>query len=107
MVLVVVLVIFYVFDNLDITLLSLCAFILSTGDKVYDVNLSVDPPTHTEAQTIPYRHVDTAFCNPGGVSIVVDDHFYHYESPTTFAVARIQPNKQDVAKELLGCDHHV
>ncbi|KAK2850279.1 hypothetical protein Q7C36_009062 [Tachysurus vachellii] len=77
------------------------------GNQIYDVDLSHDPPTHTEAKPIPYKHVDTAMCDPHGVSVVVDDDFYHYESPNTFVTARILPPKQDVAKELLGCDHHV
>ncbi|KAG7331372.1 hypothetical protein KOW79_005341 [Hemibagrus wyckioides] len=77
------------------------------GNKIYDVDISHEPPTHTEAKTIPYKHVDTAMCNANGVSVVVDDDFYHYQSPAIFVTARILPEKQDVAKELLGCDHHV
>ncbi|MCJ8732327.1 hypothetical protein PDJAM_G00210180 [Pangasius djambal] len=77
------------------------------GDKIYDVNLEVTPPTHTEARTIPFKHVDTALCGTQGVSVVIDDHYYHYESPTVFVTAKIQPEKHDVAKDLLGCDHHV
>ncbi|MCI4378219.1 hypothetical protein PGIGA_G00213410 [Pangasianodon gigas] len=77
------------------------------GDKIYDVNLDATPPTHTEAQPIPFKHVDTALCGADGVSVVTDDHYYHYESPTTFVTARILPEKHDVAKDLLGCDHHV
>ncbi|KAB5576865.1 hypothetical protein PHYPO_G00203420 [Pangasianodon hypophthalmus] len=77
------------------------------GDKIYGVNLDATPPTHTEAQPIPFKHVDTALCGADGVSVVIDDHYYHYESPTTFVTARILPEKHDVAKDLLGCDHHV
>nr|ABW07853.1 warm temperature acclimation protein 65 KDa-1 [Ictalurus punctatus] len=77
------------------------------GDKIYDVNLEVEPHTHTEARPIPFKHVDTAFCGADGVSVVIDDDFYHYESPATFITSRILPVKKDVAKELLGCDHHV
>lgn len=71
------------------------------------MDLNVEPHTHSEARTIPFKHVDTAMCNPDGVSIVVDDHYYRYASPTIFATAKILPEQHDVAKELLGCDHHV
>lgn len=94
-------------SDLDITLLSLCDFMWFTGDKIYDVNLEASPPTHTEAKPIPFKHVDTATCNEKGVSVVVDDDYYHYESPAVFITSRIQPVKHDVAKDLLGCDHHV
>ncbi|TSU62995.1 Hemopexin [Bagarius yarrelli] len=77
------------------------------GDKVYDVDLNTHKLIHTEGRPIPYKHIDTAFCNPDGVSIVVEDHFYHYTSPNIFVTAKIKPLPHDVAKELLGCDHHV
>lgn len=95
------------YDKLDLTLLSFCAFMWFTGNEIYDVNLAQDPPTHTEAKPIPFKHVDTVMCDPHGVSVVIDDDFYRYQSPNIFVTARILPPKQDVAKELLGCDHHV
>lgn len=94
-------------DHIDKTLHSLCAFISFAGDKIYDVNLDATPPTHTEAKPIPFKHVDTAVCGADGLSVVIDDDYYHYESPTVFILGRILPVKHDVAKGLLGCDHHV
>lgn len=100
-------VVFHVSDNLAITLLSLCAFISFAGKKIYDVDLTVEPHTHTEGRPIPFEHVDTALCGADGVSVVIDDDYYHYESPAIFILGKLLPVKHDVAKDLLGCDHHV
>ncbi|XP_060784672.1 hemopexin [Neoarius graeffei] len=77
------------------------------GNKIYDVDLGVEPHTHTEAKSIPYKHVDAVLCGAEGVSVIIDDNFYHYDSLLIFIGGRILPPKQDVNTKLLGCDHHV
>lgn len=44
-------------------------------------------------------------CGPKGVTVVIGNHYYLYDSPKIMMMARIMPEQHRVSQGLFGCDH--
>ncbi|XP_013886185.1 hemopexin [Austrofundulus limnaeus] len=73
---------------------------------IYDVDLSVKPRVAANQRPLSHlKKVDAAMCGPAGVTAIVGNHFYRYQSTMIFVAGRILPLQERVSKDLLGCDH--
>lgn len=73
---------------------------------MYDVELKATPRTAGNERPIgPFKRVDTAMCGPGGVKVIIGNHFYHFDSTKLLSTARSLPEQHKVSLELFGCDH--
>ncbi|XP_005945068.1 hemopexin [Haplochromis burtoni] len=76
------------------------------GNQMYDVELKVTPRKAGNERPIgPFKRVDTAMCGPGGVKVIIGNHFYHFDSTKLLSSARSLPEQHKVSLELFGCDH--
>lgn len=44
-------------------------------------------------------------CGPKGVTVVIGNHYYIYDTPTIMMKSKIMPEQHKVSQELFGCDH--
>lgn len=76
------------------------------GQTVYDVDLKATPRVPVKEGSITqFKRIDTAMCGPKGVTVVIGNHYYIYESPMIMMMAKIIPEQHRVSQELFGCDH--
>ncbi|XP_040913092.1 hemopexin [Toxotes jaculatrix] len=76
------------------------------GQHIYDVDLKASPRAAGNERQIPlFKKVDAAMCGPGGVKVIVGNHFYHFDSTLVFVGSRALPEQHRVSLELFGCDH--
>uniref|UniRef100_A0AAX7SDC5 Hemopexin n=1 Tax=Astatotilapia calliptera TaxID=8154 RepID=A0AAX7SDC5_ASTCA len=76
------------------------------GNQMHDVELKVTPRKAGNERPIgPFKRVDTAMCGPGGVKVIIGNHFYHFDSTKLLSTARSLPEQHKVSLELFGCDH--
>lgn len=73
---------------------------------IYDVDLKASPPAPVKEGTITtFKHIDTVMCGPKGVTVVIGNHFYNYQSVMIMLMGRMLPEPHKVSQELFGCDH--
>uniref|UniRef100_A0A8C1M3J4 Hemopexin n=1 Tax=Cyprinus carpio TaxID=7962 RepID=A0A8C1M3J4_CYPCA len=76
------------------------------GQTVYDVELKATPRAPAKEGTITqFKKIDAAMCGPKGVTVVIGNHYYLYDSPKIMMMARIMPEQHRVSQGLFGCDH--
>lgn len=76
------------------------------GDKIFDVDMKASPREPTNERPLSlFKHVDAAMCGPRGLSVVVGNHYYHFDSVMLMVAARALPDQHRVSTELFGCDH--
>uniref|UniRef100_A0A8C6UXL8 Hemopexin a n=1 Tax=Neogobius melanostomus TaxID=47308 RepID=A0A8C6UXL8_9GOBI len=76
------------------------------GNKMFDVDMKATPREPTNERPLSlFKHVDTAMCGPKGVTVVVGNHFYHFDSVMIMVAARALPEQHRVSSGLFGCDH--
>ncbi|XP_056321489.1 hemopexin [Danio aesculapii] len=76
------------------------------GQSIYDVDLKATPRKLVKEGTITqFKRIDTAMCGPKGVTVVIGNHFYNYDSVPVMLMAKIMPEQQKVSQQLFGCDH--
>ncbi|KAK2840091.1 hypothetical protein Q5P01_013831 [Channa striata] len=76
------------------------------GHDIYDVELKATPRVASNKRPISlFKKVDAAMCGPGGVSVFVGNHYYHFASTMLFVAGRALPEQHRISQELFGCDH--
>lgn len=58
-----------------------------------------------EGTITQFKKIDAAMCGPKGVTVVIGNHYYLYDSPKIMMMARIMPEQHRVSQGLFGCDH--
>lgn len=78
----------------------------SPGGHIYDVDLKASPRVADNERPISlFKKIDAAMCNAEGVTVVVGNHFYKFESTMVMVAGRALPEQHRVSLELFGCDH--
>uniref|UniRef100_A0A3P8RTX7 Hemopexin n=1 Tax=Amphiprion percula TaxID=161767 RepID=A0A3P8RTX7_AMPPE len=76
------------------------------GEHIYDVDMKASPRVPTNERRISlFKKVDAAMCGPGGLKVIVGNHYYHFDSVMLFVAGRALPEQHRVSLELFGCDH--
>ncbi|XP_056611775.1 hemopexin [Triplophysa dalaica] len=76
------------------------------GQTIYNVNLKATPPAPVKDGTlITFKKIDTAMCGPKGVTLVIGNHYFNYQSVMIMLMGRILPEPQKLSQDLFGCDH--
>ncbi|KAI7808569.1 hemopexin precursor [Triplophysa rosa] len=76
------------------------------GQTIYDVDLKATPPAPVKEGTITtFKKIDTAMCGPKGVTVVIGNHYYNYQTVLIMLMGRMLPEQQKVSQHLFGCDH--
>ncbi|KAL0184537.1 hypothetical protein M9458_020233, partial [Cirrhinus mrigala] len=67
----------------------------------YDVDLKASPPAPVKEGSITqFKRIDAAMCGPKGVTVIIGNHYYLYESPKIMMMAKIIPEQRRVSQEL-------
>lgn len=76
------------------------------GNKIFDVDLKGSPraPVNERPMAL-FKKVDAAICGPGGIKVIVGNHFYNFPSVMIMVSGRALPEQHRVSLELFGCDH--
>lgn len=78
----------------------------SPGEHIYDVDLKASPRVADNERPISlFKKIDAAMCNAEGVTVIVRNHFYKFESTMVMVAGRALPEQHRVSLELFGCDH--
>lgn len=76
------------------------------GQTVYDVDLKATPRVPVnEGSITTFKRIDAAMCGPKGLTVVIGNHYYIFESPKVMMMAKMMPEQHRVSQELFGCDH--
>lgn len=76
------------------------------GQTIYDVDLKATPRVPVkEGPLTLFKKVDTAMCGKKGLTVVIGNYFYLFDSPMQMIASKAIPERHNVAQELFGCDH--
>lgn len=76
------------------------------GDHIFDVDMKASPRVPENERPIAlFKKIDAAMCSAKDVTVIVGNHYYHFESPMIMVAARALPEQHRVSMGLFGCDH--